>query len=139
MPKAVTAALFIILTATVWADSSGTTVTIRLEGIQNTDVVVYVGLCDADGWETFKCENAILTPDPDGIAHLWSDVRPGTYGVTVLHDANRNGKMDFNFFGAPTELWGSSNNPPPRMGRSRWDDVKFEVADSPVQLTIKMQ
>ena len=121
------------------ADPATTTVSITLSGLPSTEGVVYVGLCDEAGWERFDCANAQLTPDPNGVVHVWTDVTPGTYGITVLHDANRNGKMDFNFFGAPEEKWGSSNNPPPRMGRSKWQDVKFEVGAAPVTLNIRMQ
>lgn len=121
------------------ADTTTTRVSITLVGLPSDEGVVYVGLCDAAGWETFECANARLEPDPDGVVHVWRDVEPGVYGVTVLHDENRNGRMDFNFYGAPEEKWGSSNNPPPRMGRSKWEDVRFEVGADPVSLTIRMQ
>ncbi|MEM9171408.1 MAG: DUF2141 domain-containing protein [Pseudomonadota bacterium] len=139
MYRSIAMVLFMALLGVAGANTPVTTVTVTLEGLPNSDGVVYVGLCDERGWETFECDNAMLTPDPDGVSHTWEDVAPGTYGVTVLHDANRNGKMDFNFFGAPTEKWGSSNNPPPRMGRSKWQDVTFDVESEPVQMTIKMQ
>ena len=64
---------------------------------------------------------------PDGFPHLgfrkmWTpingsvavcdfqQVAAGTYAVTVLHDENSNGKMDFNWIGIPTKGYGFSNN-----------------------------
>ena len=38
-------------------------------------------------------------------------LRPGDYGVVVLHDENENQALDRNWFGKPTEQWGMSNNP----------------------------
>ncbi len=34
---------------------------------------------------------------------------PGTYGISILDDENKNGKMDFNFIGYPQEGFGFSN------------------------------
>ena len=36
---------------------------------------------------------------------------PGNYGVVVLHDENKNEKLDRNFLGVPTEGFGFANNP----------------------------
>ncbi|MEM7765700.1 MAG: DUF2141 domain-containing protein [Pseudomonadota bacterium] len=134
--------ILILLALSLAADATElqpASVSIRLDGLPSGEGVVYVGLCTEHGWETFNCANAMLDPSPDGVAYAWKDVTPGIYGITVLHDENRNGKMDFDFFGAPKEKWGSSNNPPPRMGRSLWKDVAFEVAGTPVTMTINMQ
>lgn len=123
--------------ATVTTD--GVTVEIAVNGLSNTQGVLYAGLCKEPGWDTFDCNSVALKPAAGTMTHQWHNVAPGEYGVTLLHDANENGKMDFNFFGAPEEQWGTSNNPAPRMGPSLWQDAKFQVADKPVNLDIKMQ
>jgi uncharacterized protein (DUF2141 family) len=38
---------------------------------------------------------------------------PGQYGIALLHDENKNDKMDSNRFGFPREGYGVSNNPRP--------------------------
>ncbi len=38
-------------------------------------------------------------------------VPPGKYAVAVLHDENKNQKLDRDFFGIPIEGFGFSNNP----------------------------
>jgi uncharacterized protein (DUF2141 family) len=43
----------------------------------------------------------------------------GKYAISVYQDINKNNKLDKNFFGAPTELFGFSNNP----------KVKFSAPD----------
>jgi uncharacterized protein (DUF2141 family) len=42
---------------------------------------------------------------------LVRDLPPGRYVVTLIHDENRNGKLDTNILGIPTEGYGFSNNP----------------------------
>ncbi|MFK7955222.1 MAG: DUF2141 domain-containing protein [Lysobacterales bacterium] len=114
-------------------------VTIEIEGLASEQGTLYAGLCTEQGWENFQCENVKLTPSTAILTHQWKDVAAGEYGVTLLHDKNDNGKMDFGFFGGPTEQWGSSNNPPPRMGRSLWKDVRFELDQEAQTLRIRMQ
>ncbi len=116
-----------------------TTVSINVQGLKSTEGVLYAGLCTEEGWKTYECSNVVLKPTPGTITHHWENVEAGRYGVTLLHDKNENGQMDFDFFGTPEEQWGSSNNPAPRMGPSLWRDASFEVADKPVTLDIRMQ
>lgn len=57
----------------------------------------------------------------------FSNVEPGTYAVAVVHDENDNGKLDTNFFGAPTEGYGVSNNHTYAFGAPKWEESKFTV------------
>lgn len=36
---------------------------------------------------------------------------PGRYAIALIHDLNKNHKLDRNFLGMPKEQWGMSNNP----------------------------
>jgi uncharacterized protein (DUF2141 family) len=36
---------------------------------------------------------------------------PGNYAVALIHDLNKNHKLDKNWIGQPKEQWGMSNNP----------------------------
>src|SRR5690606_20254092 len=40
----------------------------------------------------------------------FENLKPGRYAVAVLHDENRNNKMDFNWVGMPTEGYGFSRD-----------------------------
>lgn len=57
------------------------------------------------------------------VAVQFTDVPYGTYAVQVTQDKNKNGKLDANFMGIPSEPAGSSNSPP---GIPKWDACKFE-------------
>lgn len=54
-------------------------------------------------------------------------VAPGTYAVAVVHDENDNGKLDTNFFGAPSEGYGVSNNHTYAFSAPEWEESKFEL------------
>jgi uncharacterized protein (DUF2141 family) len=62
---------------------------------------------------------------------------PGDYAALVIHDENRNGKLD-TMLGMPREGFGFSRNPALRMGPPRYGDVRFVVSGRTVQ-TIKLK
>ncbi len=57
----------------------------------------------------------------------FAGIAPGRYALLVIHDENRNGKLDTTL-GLPREGFGFSRNPALRMGPPRYDDVNFAVA-----------
>ena len=61
----------------------------------------------------------------------------GTYAVTVVYDANQNGKLDTGFLGIPKEKIGFSNNARGRFGPAKWKRTKFELsADTTMSITL---
>jgi uncharacterized protein (DUF2141 family) len=69
-----------------------------------------------------------LKPQGDTLECRFSDLAPGTYAVSVLHDLNGNKEMDSNFIGAPTEDVGVSNNVRPSFRAPTFDEANFELA-----------
>lgn len=57
------------------------------------------------------------------------EIPHNTYSIAVFHDANNNGKMDKNFFGVPTELYGFSNNARATFSAPAFEDAAFELKD----------
>jgi uncharacterized protein (DUF2141 family) len=52
---------------------------------------------------------------------------PGKYGISVLHDENLNGKMDYNFFGVPIEGFGFSNYYQQKLRKPSFDSFSFNL------------
>jgi uncharacterized protein (DUF2141 family) len=57
------------------------------------------------------------------------------YAIAVLHDENRNGRMDKSLLGFPLEGCGFSRNPAPRFGPPDYQKARFLFA-APVQRQI---
>lgn len=64
--------------------------------------------------------------------------KKGNYAIAVHHDANKNGVMDKNLLGIPTEAYGFSNNPVVRFRAPTFKECKFNV-DKDVSLNIKIK
>ncbi len=66
-------------------------------------------------------------PSGESRAIRIADVPPGGYALLVIHDENRNGKLD-TLLGMPREGFGFSRNPALRMGPPHYGDVQFTVS-----------
>ncbi len=74
----------------------------------------------------------------DGKATVtFTNVTPGNYGIVVLHDKNKNKRMDFEENGMPLEPYGTSNNVM-NYGPPQWNDAKFEVGNEPIDMEIRL-
>ncbi len=62
----------------------------------------------------------------------------GEYAVALVHDVNKNHKLDKNFVGKPTEQWGLSNNPHAVLKTPSYDSCKFTLKGD-MEIHIKMQ
>jgi uncharacterized protein (DUF2141 family) len=89
---------------------------IHVDGLRNsTGVVGAVIFSSPDGWpeNTAKSVHHWPTEIPPGqreATATW-DLPAGEYGVAVIHDENRNRRLDRNFLGIPKEGFGFANNP----------------------------
>ncbi len=67
----------------------------------------------------------------------FTDLKPGSYAVMIIHDENSNGKLDSNSLGIPQEGYGFSNNPNV-MRKPTFEETRFEIKDGENQIVISM-
>lgn len=77
-------------------------------------------------------------PAPQGKLLHFTDVAPGDYAVTMIHDENGNAKLD-TMLGIPREGVGFSNNPRLIAGPPSFVATRFAVKAAPVETTIKLK
>lgn len=61
---------------------------------------------------------------------LFENLKPGTYAIMVIHDANNNRKFDNNFLGIPKEGYGASQNKLPFAAAPKFEENKITVSDN---------
>jgi len=97
--------------------SSACSLRIHVDGLRNsTGVVGSILFKSSDGWPEDKNKAFRHGPTPIGpnqrqAVVVWDNLPPGDYGVAVIHDENRNAKLDRNLIGIPKEGFGFANNP----------------------------
>ncbi len=105
---------------------------VKVAGLQSGKGQVRVCLFDSE--DTFfnkamACEIA-ETPQNDQIMSLRfsQKLQEGTYAIVVYQDLNKNGILDRNRLGLPTEPYGFSNNPSTLFGPPSFQKAAFEVS-----------
>lgn len=69
----------------------------------------------------------------------FSDLQPGSYAVSVIHDTNSDGKANRNFLGIPTESFGFSRNPKIFTGPPKFIDSAVFVAGPSTEIQIQLK
>jgi len=129
--------LFTTFVATA-QDKEGVTVHVTIENIQNDTGKILAGLHSQETFMKGRGVTDYLEDAKTGtISFSFEDVTPGSYAIMVLHDLNENMQMDFEANGMPKEAYGISKNTI-TMGPPVFTDCNFEVADTDIELTIKL-
>lgn len=127
-----------LLTAQTDADTvaEGTTITVTVP-VQSSEGNVLFGLYEESNF--MKNPTVGLVGEiVEGVAAVtFTNIKPGTYAITLVHDKNLNKRMDFDEHGMPIEMYGVSNNVM-SMGPPQWHDAKFEVSNIPLELEIRL-
>ena len=63
----------------------------------------------------------------------------GTYALALYQDLNRNGRIDKDIFGIPTEPYAFSNNYRPVIEAPKFRDCKFDYSSKNNNMTISMR
>ncbi len=63
---------------------------------------------------------------------------PGDYAIAIIHDENRNGRLD-TFAGIPREGVGFSRNPVLRFGAPSFRSASFTIGGAPVEQDIHLK
>lgn len=65
-------------------------------------------------------------------------VRSGTYALLVVHDENRNGRLDMTL-GIPREGFGFSNNPAMKPRAPKWEEIRFNLPPTPTVQQVRIR
>ena len=79
-----------------------------------------------------------LVPAANGGSIVFSNVPAGTYAVAVVHDENKNNKMDLRIF-IPKEGFAFSRNPKIFAGPPKFKSASFAVGSSSVSQSVTMK
>lgn len=122
---------------TTQVEETGTTITVTVP-INTTNGLIIAGLYNEGTFMKAAPLQGQESKIVDGKATLtFTNVAPGSYGITLFHDKNGNKQMDFEPSGMPKEMYGASNNVM-NFGPPQWSDAKFEVASEPIEMEVRL-
>jgi uncharacterized protein (DUF2141 family) len=118
------------------------TLTIRVTDIRNHKGQLIFGVFDAaDGFPNQEktSRNWQIKEITADTMEFSCELAPGTYGASVLHDENKNSKMDKSVVGIPQEGYGVTNNPKPKLRPAKFEEALFTLPPEGATLTISLQ
>lgn len=127
----IVAAALVTAVATMGAGTpSGADLQVQLSGLRSAKGMVHLCL-SANASRFLHCKDdpsAVSRSVPAGAASRLDlgAVKAGTYALLVVHDENRNGKLDM-MMGIPREGFGFSNNPAMKPRAPKWEEIRFTV------------
>lgn len=118
-------------------EAKGTTITITIENVLSNEGQLLAGLHSA---ETFMkgqgLQSATVKATKGEVTMTFTNVKPGTYAIMLLHDANDNKRMDFESNGMPKENYVTSGETE-LYGPPSFKSSKFEVVEDELEFTIR--
>jgi uncharacterized protein (DUF2141 family) len=115
---------------------------VRVTGLRNHKGQLIFGVfTSADGFPNVEGKSVnwqVRDPDADSVT-FDADLPPGVYGASVLHDENRNDRMDRNLAGIPQEGYGVTNNPKPALRAATFGEATFTLPPEGKVMTISVQ
>lgn len=124
------------------APPATTSVAVKFEDVRNSNGLIRACLT-RDPRFFPHCEKdpdarKLSIPASNGATLSFADVAPGEYAIAVLHDENRDGKVNTSL-GIPREGVGFSRSPRLRFSAPKFADVRFAVGTAPVLQDIRLQ
>jgi uncharacterized protein (DUF2141 family) len=95
--------------------AQGFTLTVVVEGVNDLDGNVGMLVFNSPkGWAEDRgaaLKDIVVPAHPGTVTIPVPNLPAGQYAVAIVHDVNKNHKLDRNWIGQPKEQWGLSNNP----------------------------
>jgi uncharacterized protein (DUF2141 family) len=118
------------------------TLEVEITGVRNAKGQIKVGVYTEEG--TFpeagsEFKGIDVSPVKKGANVAVFELPEGTYAVAIIHDENKNGKLDQNFLGIPKEGYGFSNDARATFGSPSFDAAAFSLTNSVEKISIEMK
>ncbi len=117
---------------------------VQIQGVRSgTGQIACALFTGAEGFpgENGKARALMFSPIDNGTGRCIFNALPaGRYAVSVIHDENKNQKMDTNLFGVPQEGYGVSNNKTYALSSPKWEESSLDLSQGQARsLTVQLR
>jgi uncharacterized protein (DUF2141 family) len=118
-----------ILTALVTLTTYAQDMTVVIKNVKSDAGTVRLSVYNTDDQFMKKeLENAEVKAVNGQVVAVFKSLKPGTYAISVMHDANDNKELDSNMFGMPKEGFGFSNDAMGMFGPPDFKKASFQYS-----------
>jgi uncharacterized protein (DUF2141 family) len=114
---------------------------VEITGLRNTNGQIKVGVYTKDTTfpkTGFELQGINIFPVKKGANVAIFELPEGTYAVAIIHDENKNGKLDKNFLGIPKEGYGFSNDAKATFGSPSFKEASFLLTQENKKIIIQL-
>ncbi|MEM9266482.1 MAG: DUF2141 domain-containing protein [Cyanobacteria bacterium P01_F01_bin.13] len=120
-----------------------TQLVVEISGLNEPQGQVCLNLFDSSAGFPSNREQALqtqclATTESAPLLATFESLAPGSYAVSVFHDANSDSEFNRNFVGMPEEGFGFSRNPEARTGPPEFGDAVVLVAGTETRIEIEL-
>lgn len=120
--------IFTLIFCAAWVTAQTGKIQIEISNVQNAKGNIGLALYNnAQDFikKEFKAKN--VKAHKGKVYATFDNIPSGTYAIAVLHDENKNEKMDYNVIGVPKEAYGFSNNAKGFMAPPKFEAAAFRL------------
>ncbi|MBL0742398.1 DUF2141 domain-containing protein [Chryseolinea lacunae] len=130
----------ITLCAGVAFAQQGVNLEVVVKNVKGTKGNIRVGLfTNEESFLKTPAEGKIVKATEGTVTVQFTDLNPGDYAISVIHDANENGKLDSNGLGIPKEGFAFGNNAMGSFGPPSFEKAKVAVTAESLTCTVDMK
>ncbi len=133
----------LILTTFSFTNSTSTELIIEVVGLDSAKKGnLRIGIFKKEGFlKPDKAVDGKIVPVTNSNMQIsFKNLPSGTYGVAVVHDQDKNGKLSTNLVGYPIEPYGFSNNKFGSFGPPSFNDAAIKVEEGKkTEIKIKLK
>ena len=108
-------------------------------GFKNDKGRLRCGLFPEDGWLDVSVRSVDAAIEDGRAVCEFTDVTPGTYGISSYHDKNDNGKMDLGMMRIPKEDYAASGGARGSFGPPKFADAGFAYEGGRLELSSEIR
>lgn len=134
--------LIILIALSLNSFSQNQELKVQIDGIRSENGTIILNLFNSeegfpeDASSAYTWKRAAIKGQEAEIVFM--DLQPGIYAIAILHDENRNNRMEKNFLGIPREGFAFSNNYKPLISSPSFREASFSYEGGSKVLKIKM-
>lgn len=107
--------------------AQGATLEVTIDNVPSDQGNIIACLANETGFLKTCSSKLVVAATKGRVRLVFDNVEPGKYALSASHDENRNGRLDKNLLGIPTESYGFSRDAKVRFGPPAFADAVFEV------------
>ncbi len=115
--------------------------TVEVKSIPNENGTIFIGLFrKKDEFPVFGKQyiGKIIPVSGKKMTYTFNELADGQYALAIFHDENKNGKLDKNYLGIPTEAYGFSNNARRTFSAPSFEEAEISLkSDLTISITLK--